>query len=324
MLYKLKYLIVLLLLTSIPLYITGQGSQSFGQIDTIIVYETITVYDTIFLYDTIKISDFNQMVIIEPRGFDLTLLQLDTINLMANLLIISKNQSATIPINSIILNENLKKQESMKKLSFLGVVAFAFQSMVIGQTDFGITAGVGTWWAKCNEPVAQVEFSPNFSIGGYLEIPVAKHLYLKTVPGYTYMMNNYSYKTEFDSINMGEIGSGESASAYHEISLPLVIEYQLGKFKPFIGMKYAYRISESWLDQSINCFGLLTGLNYSITDKLSLGLDYYFGLTKDFEYKETGVNQETGEEVVFYDYFWRSSSLGLTLSYSLKKIKPKD
>lgn len=317
---NLKFLAILILMV-FPYLAKGQNKKINNNRDKLIVYETVIVYDTIFIYDTVKISDHAKLNKIKSKQLILNVLQYDTANQRANLLIISPNQTATIPINSIILNENIKKYESMKKLSFFGVVLFAFQNMVIAQTNFGVSAGGGTWWAKSNNPFGSVEFSPTFNTGLFFSQPLSNAFNLKMEVNYSYLMSNYSYKAIVDTLNWVVTGEGESATNYHQISLPLQVGYKIGEFRPFLGVEYSYRFSESWLDKRIYSFGVIGGVNYLFNDKFSVSLNYYQGLSDDYTQKGTIINPFTSEKIGEYNYFWKSSRLGLTLYYTFSKKK---
>jgi hypothetical protein len=307
---------------AVPFLVKGQKSQFTTQKDTLIVYETVIVYDTVFIHDTIRILEKSNLKAAEPKGLDLSLSGLDTFSQKVQLLIFFKNHAATIPINSIILAENNKNISGMKKLSFFGVVFLAFQSMVAAQTTVGLSAGLGSWWAKCNKPIVSSEFSPTLNLGLFMEYPMSKNLFARTELNYSYLKSNYSYKAMVDTLNHLMVGEGESASNYHQFSLPLQVGYKLGNFKPYLGMEYSYRLSESWLHTKIHSFGLIAGLNYRVDENLSFGFNYYRGLTKDYEYSGTILRPGSSEIVGDYDYYWKSGHLGLTVYYALWKPKP--
>lgn len=311
-------LAILLLLCSI--WVNGKTPSVLSPNDTIFVYETVTLYDTIYVHDTIRVIEDLKVEPINSKETELFLLQIDSTSMQANLLIVSKERTATLPINSIILNENIQNLKSMKKISFLGVVLFAFQSMVMAQTNYGITAGVGTWWAKCSEPSVGTEYSPTLKTGVYVEHAVGESFFLKTELNYHFLNSNYSYKTY---IYNDYFGDSEAASNYHQFSIPLQVGFSFGRVKPYLGVEYSYRISESWLNTQINSFGVLGGLNYSISDNLSFSLNYHNGLTKDLEYSGTILNPATKEKIKDYNFYWKSSSIELALYYRLKNKKNK-
>ncbi|MGB3946737.1 MAG: hypothetical protein WBM13_02025 [Bacteroidia bacterium] len=103
--------------TLITLCAQAQLYQNNTATKTIIVYDTITVYDTIFVYDTIKTENKVQNENIFKNNFETekAYLAIDTNDFTANLLVLNKNDTATISINSIILSENSKNSDTMKK-----------------------------------------------------------------------------------------------------------------------------------------------------------------------------------------------------------------
>ncbi|MFN8207538.1 MAG: hypothetical protein U0T82_09045 [Bacteroidales bacterium] len=205
----------------------------------------------------------------------------------------------------------------MKKLTFLYLISIAFQGTIMAQTSFGVSTGASTWWAKCNKPIVSSEVSPDFNLGLFFEYPIFKNLFLKTEFDYAYLIKNYSYKAVVDSVNWVIVGDEESATNYQQFSVQTQVAIKLGAFKPFIGTEYSYRISESWLNKSISSFGLTGGVNYLVSDRLSLGLRYYQGLTKDYEYSGSIVNPINDEYIGEYHNYWKSRNIGIILNYSI-------
>jgi hypothetical protein len=320
---RFTYLIIIFLLTG-QFQVKGQKSSFSARRDTLFVFETVTVYDTIFIHDTIWEIKKSKLGALNPKGLDLSISGVDFPSDKARLLILFKNHAATIPINSIILTETNKNISGMKKLSFFGVVFLAFQSMVAAQTTVGLSAGLGSWWARCNKPIVSSEFSPALNMGLFVEYPLSKNLFIRTELNYSYLSSNSSYKAMVDTLNKLVVGEGESASGYHQFSLPLQVGYQLGNFRPLLGMEYSYRLSESWLHRKIKNFGVLVGLNYSVDENLSFGINYNRGLTKDYEYSGMILSPVSSKIVGDYDCYWKSGHLGLSVYYSLRNPKPRE
>lgn len=135
--------------------------------DTIYIYETVEVYDTIFVYDTV----YRNVEIdkIQPKNISYSFIQVDTLNKKANLILISPDQTATLPIHSISISENIKIDDDMKKIKFLGLMIIAANSMLFAQSDYGITVGGGAWWAQCNQPESSKEYSNIMNIGMFFK-----------------------------------------------------------------------------------------------------------------------------------------------------------
>lgn len=373
---KILYILVLVLYST---GITGQTSTN----DTVYIYEEVIKYDTVYIQDTVYLHDKStEFISLKPKRFNL--LQVDTVSGEANLLMISGKNSATIPINGIILNRNIKNLESMKKVSFFGLALFAFQSMVLAQADYGISIGGGTWWSKCNNPVingdrfAKTELSPNLSLGIYYKQYIQSGFTVETGLNYRLLLSNYSYKASYSSSSTyfpdgtfypvekyyllldGSNGLeevlmvdwekvyagrvvGEEASTinYHTLEVPLKVGYTFGKFNPNVGMRYSlkmYNLSKTeviadngkyvtdWgrsettgLNNFINCFGVVGGINYKVSDKLSIGLNYYHAFTKDYNYTGYLIDDETSEIVSKDNYYWKARSVEFSVLYSFRK-----
>jgi hypothetical protein len=275
----------------------GHASNTSNKRDTLIVYETIVIYDTLFVHDTIRMPDCRK---IHSKRPEIKILHLDDAAGGAQLITFPFNGTATLDENGIILNENNKNLKSMKKLSFLGVVLFAFQSMVMAQSDFGFTAGGGTWWAKCNQAEVNSHFSPTLHAGVFFEYPLPGAFFLKSELNYHFLLNNGSYKFGDTDVywqttsSTGElayshlIGDEWSATDYHQLSVPISIGYKIGKFKPYFGVEYSFRMSEAWFNKKIHSLGWNAGVIYPVSDRISAGVNFYKGLTtdcKDIGYK---------------------------------------
>jgi hypothetical protein len=193
--------------------------------------------------------------------------------------------------------------------------------MVWAQTVTGIYAGTGLWSARCSGSGSGQTLSPEYHAGIFLEMPVWKRLTLMPAAEFTFLQHNSGYKVMADTVNFVSTGDGESATNWYQITVPLRLIYNAGNIRPSLGIAYAYRMSESWLHKGFNCFGLTAGIGYRISRHFCLDLQYYHGLTTDFENSGVITRPLTGEYVGNYDYFWKSSRVGLSLTYSFKAGK---
>lgn len=342
--------IILLFLSFLAFNVNGQNEMSITS-DTIYIYETEIVYDTIFVIDTIDLRATKPLELldfIERNPFAISALLIDTAKRNANLLLVSKNYSATIPINNIILNEHNKNLESMKKLNFLGVILFATQSMLFAQSDFGISVGGGMWWAKANsnlntllnpsyfyKPIESSKLSAIYSAGLYWEKPVIKRFVFLAEINYNYL-SNAAYENQiatriynattppsaWTTVFYEQVGCEMN---YHQFSIPLQIGYRLGKITPLAGVEYSYKISSNMRNAN-NRFSALVGVKYKFSDKISLKLSYNHGLTYDYKVNGNIYHYSSTDryDVGKYNVYWKSNSIGLTLYYSLKKRKTED
>jgi hypothetical protein len=107
--------------------------------DTIVIYEYIYKTDTVWL----EAKPIHDTIIIEKlERIENASLILNAQDMKADLRINSSTSCATIPIKSIILSENNKNLESMKKLTFLGLTFLAVNSSLFAQDRPGKSIGI--------------------------------------------------------------------------------------------------------------------------------------------------------------------------------------
>ncbi|MBK8806338.1 MAG: hypothetical protein IPO21_06730 [Bacteroidales bacterium] len=227
--------------------------KSIRKGDTVFVYEEIVVYDTVFVYETVKETTIDEVYTL-TKAKSLNILQLDTINNTANLLIISDGKTATISLENIILKRNIKNIESMKKLTFFGVVLFALKSMVFAQTEFEISLGGGIWYESTNIEYIDKPTSPLAGIGIYGSRSLLKgNIKIKTGVNYNFLLSTGDYK--FDgTTGVGHSSQGIEYGYINEnfghnflcISIPVYLYFSKYKLKPFIGCNYNHLQSQSW------------------------------------------------------------------------------
>jgi hypothetical protein len=370
---KLRF-IILLFLTFLAFNVNGQNEMSITS-DTIYIYETEIVYDTIFVIDTIDLREtkhLESLDFIKRNPFAISALLIDTAKRNANLLLVSKNYSATIPINNIILNEHNKNFESMKKLNFLGVIFFATQSMLFAQSDFGISVGGGAWWSECNNSsLATKSYSTRSSVNLFFRQNLKNKFFIETRPGYNLLFSNQSYKLNFsnssqpiywneiwelhtvvpydptklplkdDGVPLYTIGDEASNTNFHLIEIPLYLGYSFKNFSPFIGIMYSLKMYNSTKTEVIydanqdltstktdeseglntfqNNWGIAAGINYRLSEKWSVGVNYYYGLTYDYKYKVNLYDFKNESILITENYNWKRRSLEISLSYSFRK-----
>lgn len=306
-----------------------------GQSDTIYVFEEVVVYDTVYIFDTIFIKPVvNELFSIKPKFINV--LQLDTVNIHANLLQIFNQQAATFPINHIILNENfsrnIKKSESMKKLSFFGVVLFAFQSMVLAQTNYEISLGSGVWWesGKMKYVDKPISTSLNATILAIHNFG-AKNFGFKTGIEYSYLFSNSEYKfdgsigvwhtmdgSEFDDIN-SHYGDG-----LHNVTIPFLVYSNKYRIMPYLGVNYNYLTTGLQTSlfgtksiSSSHNIGLNIGTGFRLNEFLTINLDFKHNLTSDYG---AGVSVSgNGQMVLGESYDLRNSQTRISLVYNFKK-----
>ena len=311
-----------------------------AQTDTVYVYEDVVVYDTIVVYDTVFIKpDFNNILPLKLKSINL--LQLDTINHQANLLIISDQQTASFSINHIILDENfsknIKNSESMKKLSFFGVVFFAFQAMVLAQTNYEVSIGSGVWWENGNLEYVDKPYSSLLNVGFFAKRNFTdKSFGLKTGIEYGYLLGSNDYKfdgtvgiwhsedgIEFESVN-SNFGAGQ-----HNISIPILIYLDRYRVQPFFGLNYNYlstgmqtsSTGTKYFSDSHN-IGVNLGIGFRINKSIAINMEYKHNLTSDYGeaiYYEGSSYSDADNTVLGSSFNLKNAQAKLSIVYSLNK-----
>ena len=313
--------------------------QSNAQTDTVYVCEDVIVYDTIVVNDTVFIKpDFNNILPLKVKSINL--LQLDTINHQVHLLIISGQQTATFPVNYIIpdvnFSKNIKNSESMKELSFFGVVFFAFQIMVLAQTNYEVSVGSGIWWENGKLEYVDKPYSSFLNAGIFAKRNFTdKNFGLKTGIEYNYLLGCDDYKfdgtigirhledeSEFEEIN-SNYGAGQ-----HNISIPIIIYFSKYRVQPFLGLNYNYLATgmqtsttgTKYFSDSHN-IGLNLGIGFKLSELFSVNMEYRHNLTSDFGQNISSEEGNTGNTVLGGSYDLKNAQAKLSIVYSLIKKK---
>lgn len=297
------------------------------------VRDTIVVYDTIFVKDTIWIENIN----IEKLKNQNLVLQLDTIKKAAQVLVFNNEISATLPIKSIVYNEQFNqlsnlKHQNMKKLNFFGLMLIAFQTMVLAQSDYGVTFGSKLWMPSKNNPDINSPELVGFQLGGFFKYPVLHKNFSVGVDlnyGFFKGKNNYNLINNasiddalFDYYNKNFKNAFETN--YHNISVPIYFTWEKSNFKPFVGLEYSKKRSSGTFSIDaepnekyaivINEYNLLTGIQYQIKNNYSIKLSYSRNIVaNDFNY------HRTEHTYGFSDLGLNNNTVGLTVSYHFNK-----
>lgn len=120
----------------------GQLPSKGNKPKPVIIYDTISVYDTLVVYDTVKVYD--KTVSENTNVVENALLTIDTASKKTSLSLFFENDTATIPINSIMLSENTKNVDTMKKEILTLVAAALLTQASVSQTITDSTTTVNT------------------------------------------------------------------------------------------------------------------------------------------------------------------------------------
>ena len=236
----------------------------------------------------------------------------------------------------------------MKKICFLSVMLVAAHNFTNAQTQFNVNAGSGLWTATCNnntllgEKITSMAFAPTLFVGASLNNTLQSGVTFEAGVNFHLLTANYSYKSNViaDDFNEGyyrkvdftdgeysyghSFGDDIGSANFFQVSVPLRIGYNFGKIAPNVGIEYDYRISRN--TDNYGVFGVTAGLQYQLTDRLTLTCNYFQGMTTDLtvhsNIKYYDTTNEEGWKVTKEEndtHKMRSCRLDVGISYRLGK-----
>ncbi len=221
-------------------------------------YPVSSVPDTIFVYDTIYITDTIRIA----RPLKRELKKLPSANLAEikyagasgdQLLNIPPDAPATLFKNPIIQSADiiqLKKADSMKKISFLGIALFTLPSMMLAQNNLYVSAGTGAYQINPNTEIKS-QIAPAIYGGiGYRRDLAGDKLSIGVELNYARLL----HPTFDDSRALLPVGIPANHlfnqkiynRNYHLLSLPVALRLQTKSLSPRVGLEVYYRQSRQF------------------------------------------------------------------------------
>ncbi len=297
-----------------------------GQVrDTIYVYDTVRTYETIIVKARPKVP--NQL-----SGLKYAILSVDSVATNGELWLFFADSSATIPVNGIILSENYKNSKSMKKITFLSLMLVALQQMVLSQTEFGIDAGtmvlLKNHQSVFNAPVTDL----GVKIEGFARHKLGQNYALRIGLGFG-IINGKAESNQFKSEILDNSYDHHflvNRSNFNVFTMPVILSRPGGRINPFFGLRYNYRFSQKKLEDvdgfmfggnpgekyaiSMSYFSGLAGVGINILPKVSLLLEYSYGL-----YSPNYVFTSNTSKVFVSNDQLKNHLLNVSLAYTFKK-----
>lgn len=337
---KMRFLCIIMLLC-------GCFFNTIAQ-DTIYIYEEVIVYDTIRVYEPKRVNPFSEMG-------DLRIIQIDTLTNNSNLLIITDGKGKSLPIDNIILTDNIKKTYSEdKEFSFRSVMKFAVKNLLVKETRFDLSVNMGRWSTICvpvltlHHPVGNNEAGKTYSAGLYFTSDLMNNItlcmginvgYLTYCSQYLSYLNCNRPNCEFCKLDStcqlyndckikwterkeGLFGKDEAEANYTQISIPFQIGYRIGRFNPYIGLEYNYRFSDN-IARNYRSIGVTTGIKFDLLARLSFTANGYWGLTNDMKtigyvYGSTTDSNGFYNEVLIESHQYRWHTLSVNCGVQLR------
>ncbi len=239
-----------------------------------LVRDTIFVYDTLYITDTIHIERPSiELVRLDSKPIEE--IYSESLNKdfkIGEKVIIFLDGTATIYDSNIIHTDKLinsKKSEEMKKLSFLSLMFFAFQNMVLAQNDIGLSIGGGLHnlvvdYSGQNEfanvfMVTDTKLEACFNAGLNIRRPIVKNkLQLNAGLNY-YYLSPTSFPVTIQNGEPVEVNTIDSlaierpyipnflnqdenfTTAFHLISLPIGVYANTKWVRPGVGVELYHK-----------------------------------------------------------------------------------
>ncbi|MBN2807767.1 MAG: hypothetical protein JXR22_14010 [Prolixibacteraceae bacterium] len=325
----------------LPALLMLLASLANAQPDTLIVYEYIYITDTVWL-EAEPVRD--TLVIEQLSSIESATLFFDSVKKKAELVIISGGASATIPIHRIIMGEN-NEQKEMKQKGIFTLLLLSIQSVLPAQPTIDCYTGTTGHWFQHNvstisnpmELGAHMGLAVNlpfrnpiwaFSVGMEMHsiYPIADYRQRKPVDASLSYIERDFAQIQTNAI-LNELNTGLFNKPFNQLSVPFKINYQKGKWKPFLGIAYGFtrfiyypEIENPRMAQrrrnpptAFHDFSLLAGTRYSITQKV--GLD--FSLNKGLVGKTNAYEDYLPVTIGIDEYSFQSANAMLSLVITL-------
>lgn len=211
----------------------------------------------------------------------------------------------------------------MKKLSFLGMVFFAFQNIVVAQTDFSIALGTNAWWMRDSFTQVTNPISSGASIGLFASHPMLNQKitlefgvnYIYNIATPNYKVKSTSSEEEFNQFYAESLNENIIGDYHHQLAIPILFHWNTqSKVTPFIGAEFNFKKTAGGYNDAefIPDRGIKIGTSYTISERLKLRLAYYHGTSNEVSLDI--IDNSSTENIIA-----KSSKLDLTLHYNFTK-----
>ena len=238
----------------------------------------------------------------------------------------------------------------MKKIGFLSIMLIAAHNFTNAQPQFNVNAGSGIWIVNSNpksfdgQTICDPWFAPTLFVGASAIKTFESNFVASIGADFHFLFSNGAYKTDFNYKQKSEnsyeaywwgdgddasLGHAECAANCYVISLPIRVGYQIGKFTPNIGFEYGLRLNDNDADLKKSTMSVTAGLEYRLSPKLALTLNYASNMVSDMSntIRKVGVTCETTEDgsvqtltpLDSKKVTWHSQRVEIGISYRLGK-----
>lgn len=184
------------LLTILAIVVGCLLSGSLFAQDTVYIYEEVIVYDTVYEYIEKRVNPFEDTKAMH-------IIQVDTLTQTSNLLIIGNGKTTTIPIDNVILSDDVKKRDSTSSMGFWNLMTFAIKNMLVDKSTLNMFLGFGAWTSLCSPLIVEDHLAWNaggngtVNFGVNYETQFISKFTLGTGAGVHFLFENEGLKGKF-------------------------------------------------------------------------------------------------------------------------------
>ena len=184
------------LLTILAIVVGCLLSGSLFAQDTVYIYEEVIVYDTVYEYIEKRVNPFEDTKAMH-------IIQVDTLTKTSNLLIIGNGKTTTIPIDNVILSDDVKKRDSTSSMGFWNLMTFAIKNMLVDKSTLDMFLGFGAWTSLCSPLIVEDHLAWNaggngtVNFGVNYETQFISKFTLGTGAGVHFLFENEGLKGKF-------------------------------------------------------------------------------------------------------------------------------
>jgi hypothetical protein len=269
--------------------LAGQGRAQSRVRQRVTVVDTLFVYDTIFVTDTIRVrKPAKKMARVEPLPA----------RTEPTFWVISSTPGATLLTRSIMGADTVfqfKQSATMKKVSFLGVVLFAFQHLVLAQNNLSLNVGTGGYNLRSTTGLTSKTAAQLWVGGSYARDFVGGKIGLVADLNYHYL---WSAEFEPQPGAVVPIYDESFKQNYHLFNVPVAVQWNTRWLSPGFGAEWYYKLSPRIAQVLTDANGVPRNTSYRVpyhggswfagvevpcSSRAKARLRYYQGFTTEYK-----------------------------------------
>ena len=146
----------------------------------------------------------------------------------------------------------------MRKILTIGLLSVLFISPLAAQTEFGLTTGLSANWIRSNLDGIEIPVTPGIKLGFFVRRDIIENNFtIETGIDYSYLFSSGTYKVEylqnpgynFADFIVGLLNDDLSRFDFHQLSLPLIFQFNSKYVQPYFGMEAYVKTTKSYYEE---------------------------------------------------------------------------